>query len=304
MQVNVPYKISDSPLIYLGIGTKNFDQLPEAGPEGGIYLCHTMWHFSVSSILPYIKASRILAKKNIRLVLLHNTEKERWRGAFFVRSWFCNHNIQVSEHNFQVMSQPKKYDAIYIAAAKTYKRLHLASKIKSLFIVTYFWPDVRDKDGKWDLYAFEPRVKNAEFNRDFISSAEIQAKLAASHTALALSAKEGAMFACMEYLLCGVPVVSTRSLGGRDVWLNPGNSVIVDATPEAVAQGVESLKAKAIPRETVRENALKQVWEQRRMFFDICQKESGSRSGILGDFDAFAEHVWSAPGLARLKVPD
>jgi glycosyltransferase involved in cell wall biosynthesis len=302
MKINVIYKISDSPLVYTAIGARDFHLLPDAGPEGGLMLCHTMWYFSFASVWHYIKAKRVLARKNIKLVMLHNSVRETWRSKAFVPSYFCNHNLHVSEHSFQVAPLPKVYDAVYVAAAKPYKRLELAAKIKSLFVVTYFWPDVRDANGLWDLHAFEPRIRNADFNRDFISSDEVKAKISSSHTALALSAKEGAMFACQEYLLCGIPVVSTHSLGGRDVWLNPGNSVIVDDTPEAVAAGVEELKAKAIPAEDVRAGALAQSWEQRRWFYDIAKRYSGGSQGIFADFEAFAAHVWGPPGLSKLAI--
>jgi glycosyltransferase involved in cell wall biosynthesis len=39
----------------------------------------------------------------------------------------------------------------------------------------------------------------------------------------------------MEYMLCGTPVVSTPSTGGRDVFFTPENSIIRDDNPKAVA---------------------------------------------------------------------
>ncbi|WP_164127899.1 glycosyltransferase, partial [Stenotrophomonas maltophilia] len=45
---------------------------------------------------------------------------------------------------------------------------------------------------------------------------------------LCLSAVEGAMCASMEYLMAGLPVVSTPSVGGRDVYFDPDYCIIAE----------------------------------------------------------------------------
>ena len=55
---------------------------------------------------------------------------------------------------------------------------------------------------------------------------------------------EGACYSSSEYLLAGLPVISTVSAGGRDTWYTSNNSIIVDATEEAVATGVALAKQK------------------------------------------------------------
>ena len=44
-----------------------------------------------------------------------------------------------------------------------------------------------------------------------------------------------------EYLTCGIPVVSTPSVGGRNVYFYAFNSLIVEPAEEAVAAGVERM---------------------------------------------------------------
>jgi hypothetical protein len=46
------------------------------------------------------------------------------------------------------------------------------------------------------------------------------------------------MIASIEYLLCGIPVVSTRSQGGRERYLLPPFVEFVEAYPESVASAV------------------------------------------------------------------
>ncbi len=78
------------------------------------------------------------------------------------------------------------------------------------------------------------------------------------------SAKEGACYASTEYLLCGLPVITTASKGGRHVWYTPQNSITVEATPEAVAAGVQlalhKLATGEFDRQKIRQHAV-----------DMCQ---------------------------------
>lgn len=46
------------------------------------------------------------------------------------------------------------------------------------------------------------------------------------------------MFASMEYLLCGLPIVSTPSIGGRDVFFDKDYVEIVEPDPHAVKEAV------------------------------------------------------------------
>jgi len=72
---------------------------------------------------------------------------------------------------------------------------------------------------------------------------------------------EGACFTIVEYLLCGLPVLSTKpadikGLGGRELWLNKSNSHFVEATAEKVAYGVEYLAGRVFDRHEIRRKLL------------------------------------------------
>ena len=45
---------------------------------------------------------------------------------------------------------------------------------------------------------------------------------------------EGANYSSSEYLLCGLPVVSTESSGGRDYWFDDYNSIICKPNEDSV----------------------------------------------------------------------
>ena len=65
------------------------------------------------------------------------------------------------------------------------------------------------------------------------------------------------MFSLMEYLLAGLPVVSTRSKGGRDFFYDRRYVKVVNATPNAVWKGVQDIGRLKIDPEFVRSETLK-----------------------------------------------
>ena len=281
MNINAVYHIWDLPWVWLTTGSKNWGQLENKTDKPAYLLAHPMWHFGLKSVLHYHRERRRLKKRNIHLIMLNNTDKEnRFCNLWGLKGVCINHNIHCCEHIFcPTAKQKSKYEAIYIAAAAKYKRLELAARIKKLFVVTYFWPDIRDENGLWDLHAFEPRVQHCDFNRDRIPPTAVNEKINESDVGLALSAKEGAMFASMEYLLAGRPVVSTPSLGGRDFFFDNRYVEIVEPKPEAVLKGVNRLRKKRLDPAFIRAETLKKASVTRKAFFELVCKLSQAHNG-------------------------
>jgi glycosyltransferase involved in cell wall biosynthesis len=88
---------------------------------------------------------------------------------------------------------------------------------------------------------------------------------------LCLSADEGAMYASAEYLLCGLPVVSTRSIGGRDTFFDDEYVKIVDDTPEAVSEGVREMICRNINPYYIREKTIEKMKSHRGAFIAMIQ---------------------------------
>jgi len=113
----------------------------------------------------------------------------------------------------------------------------------------------------------------------YLSSSDVAAVLNASRVGGIFSAEEGACYASTEYLLCGLPVVSTASTGGRHVWYTPQNSVVVEATPAAVATGVcqalLKLRTGEFDRQEIREEAVQMAERFRAVLADavVCISE-------------------------------
>ncbi|EMI44587.1 glycosyltransferase family 1 protein [Rhodopirellula sp. SWK7] len=173
------------------------------------------------------------------------------------KAWFCHQNLFCNESIFVAQAAPRKYDAIYTARLDAYKRIHLASQIKRLRIITAN-PEDKDRLSDWGC-------GHASMNDAYIDKSTIASDIASSGCGLALSAKEGGMFAATEYLLCGCPVVTTESLGGRDFWFNEENSVTIKSTCRAVAEAVGKFQARLVDRSAIRERTLELVQSQRRL---------------------------------------
>src|SRR5204863_198528 len=71
--------------------------------------------------------------------------------------------------------------------------------------------------------------------------------------------------------LSGLPVVSTRSRGGRDVFFDPEYVAIVPEDPKAVADGVRKLIAKNISPARIRHATLEKMRPHRKRFFSLLQ---------------------------------
>lgn len=179
------------------------------------------------------------------------------------------HNLLCREDLFFPEDQTPIWDAIYTGALEDYKRPWLARKIKSLRILARNYQVVSPR--KLEEYG----LNHAEINRTWVSRDKVREEILKSHCGLALSPIEGAMNAATEYLLCGVPIVTTPSLGGRDIWYTAQNHRMCQGTPEDVAAKVASYKENPPNRKKIAEDAKTELLRQRRTFVQALEKTFG-----------------------------
>jgi glycosyltransferase involved in cell wall biosynthesis len=160
------------------------------------------------------------------------------------------------------MKLQKEFHAVYVARKVAFKRHFLASKVSNLALVA------GNSHGNIEIDL--PPCKY--LNSTILTSEEVCEKINQSYCGLILSEYEGACFASSEYLLCGVPVVSTPSFGGRDVWYNEYNSIIAEPNPDAVALAVEEMVQYPRNPEKIRDMHIKQSFKYRERFIDILDK--------------------------------
>lgn len=206
---------------------------------------------------------------------LHEEEVVKSKGLNAV---FCNQNAFIKENLYPIIPDAKKlYDAIYVARVTPFKRQELAQKIKTLRLIGWTSPLETDYFNK--VMTDIPQVKWT----CNVASNKIYQEINAARVGLCLSAEEGAMFVSAEYMLCGIPVVTTRNMGGREALFPEEAFSYVDDTPEAVAEGVYKLiKSSPAPSE-IRQAYIKNMHKHRQIFIDLVQSIIYS-SGVNSNF--------------------
>jgi glycosyltransferase involved in cell wall biosynthesis len=254
-----------------------------------------MWSLEVPHhLLEAVFTYRAFQKRhpNIRIIIAANTEREHVRlERRGVEAILANHNMFVDENVFKPMPHVMPmYDAIYNANFSAFKRRELSAEIAACAHIGY----VSDPDRKENSAELLAEAKAQLPHHDFlnpvsptgarrISSREVNSALAKAKVGLCLSEAEGAMTSSMEYMLAGLPVVSTPSLGGRSRYFHPRTSIIAEPNPRAIREAVEAMKARNIPRNAVRAITLRMVQKDRDAFNAFMDQLREGRPAIAGD---------------------
>lgn len=295
MLANTIYVLSRDPLVLMG----GFGTLEQAAklPGAFTFIFHNAGWIRVRTLRRYVQA-RFRYRGGKRLIVVTNEPSEaRWLRLAGIEAACLSQNLHVRENLYRPMPDvPKRYDAVYAAQLLPFKRLHLAERVRSLYVLTY-----ASGQRSWDLHAYEPRLEHADFNRGWMPLEDVPGIYAQARVGLALSAQEGAMLASLEYVFCGLPVVTTPNRGGRNRYLTPGNSRLVAADPAAIARAVEDYAAAPPDPLAVRKEALRLVEADRRAYVDLL----ASRCGVPIDRpETEMERLWGGfAGISRLAVP-
>ncbi|TPM36218.1 glycosyltransferase [Mesorhizobium sp. B2-3-4] len=239
------------------------------------------------------------------LIFLCNTEEERRLvAAAGGTAIFSNHNLMVSEDIFRPLPDvPVEFDAVYNGRISHTKRHYLAFDVERLAHITFSigeLPRAGDRAFLRRLQAQSPlhRIANpvADGLPVRLEPREVNRVYNQAAVGLCLSAAEGAMCSSMEYLMAGLPVVSTPSIGGRDVFFDPDYCILADPDPAAIRRAVETLRDRAIPREEIRNRTLAKVEPQRRQLMqflsELFERMGSSRPPLSR---------WPFPGTRTLR---
>jgi hypothetical protein len=228
-----------------------------------------------------------------RFVMLANTPSESVQfSRAGVPNILANELIFLDERLF-VPATPlerkrPRYDAVYVARLSKTKRHDLARALGSV-LLAYSHPELADLERVKGLLP-QATFANHEFNGGsyrLFDERALRDVLLQCAVGICLSPVEGAMRASLEYRLCGLPVVSIKSAGGRDRYLMGPHVRVVDEDPNAIANAVRELKANAFDPFAVRDYVGPLVGFDRRNFLSSFNKVVAQQFGAARKFDSF-----------------
>jgi hypothetical protein len=249
-------------------------------PSGHVFIL-TSW-FKTPNAIKILESN-----PSYEITILANSveEKEYFEKMTSRYVMFCNHNAFLNERVFDIVENvPKIHDLIVDSAFHEYKNVEKANRIKETLHIGYVKHDlsthvVIPTYGK--LANFANANATGKYKR--LTKPQINARYNESRVAGIFSLIEGACFASSQYLLAGLPVISTRSQGGRDIWFNEFNCIICendeDSIYDAHQTAMQRLESGEFNARQIRELHLQQMDEHRTRLIEyikhtvLCNEE-------------------------------
>jgi len=274
---------------------------PLLGARSAHFLVMPAWTIELpgsSGALAAVARSYLADHPRHRLTFLCNTPREtdlmRAEGQAAVT---LNQNCLVDDAVFRPLPDVEPvFDAVYNARLSPDKRHELAVEVEKLALI-YFYnayegspPAFHERHARYVAMLPAAHFVNplTPDGCRWLLKPDVNVVLAQSRVGLCLSPVEGAMRAAIEYLLAGLPVVSTPSLGGRDHYFDDEFCLIAAPDPRSVRDAVQALVARNLPRDHVRAKTLARVEADRRRYIALVQDIIDRAGGR----ERFADRFW------------
>ena len=266
---------------------------PAFGCPRGVHFLKPTWTMETSDLRPLAEILRRAEACNSghHFVAMHVSDREaQMYREVGIRSIPGNPNLFSDERHFAEDVEPHPglalSDALYVARLAPWKNHHLAS---GLVAPHFVYGEPADQSESAHFATLREQFASAHFvNHElgqgryhYLGRQELASVMSRARVALALSEEEGCMRASSECLLAGLPMVSVRSIGGRDLLFTPDTTLVVEATPEAVRDGVAQMLARNLSRDEVRRATLARVREERRRFLDAANRVTSALLGSM-----------------------
>ncbi|MBE6366540.1 MAG: glycosyltransferase [Lentisphaerae bacterium] len=207
-----------------------------------------------------------------RFIILANAPGEVEIIKKFNEVYLASHNAFLDYRRYPLARNgQRKFDALYIARITPFKRHELAAAVKNLHLIGNY--SEKEKDYFTQTIAQFPHAVWSQKVPSFL----IGKKIGEAACGLALSAVEGAMFSCGEYSLCGIPVVNTRNLGGRDTLLPEFAVRYAGDTAVSVAENVEYWVENPIDPHEIRNAFLRLAAPQKAQVQELVNSIAGKK---------------------------
>ncbi|HEY6632230.1 MAG TPA: glycosyltransferase [Rhizobiaceae bacterium] len=287
------------------------------------FLISPTWSIETDEAASKLRECAVLhriANRHHRLIFICNTPEE---AAIMQKqdeaAFYYNKTANVLQTLFRPLPGARAiYDAVYNAQLSPWKRHELSMGVERCAFL--FYRDGSSPDAAASQAAImlrhaavpghvfiNPLDENQRPVR--LSPRRVNEFLNQASVGLCLSRIEGAMFASTEYLLSGLPIVSTPSIGGRHVYYDEEYCWTVPPDPASVAAAVDALKDKRIPRSYVRKKTLRRLDVDRERFLNLVNAileecQSDSRLAMPWPFKKQVTMEWLAAAEAVRRAKE
>ena len=192
-------------------------------------------------------------KKHKIIFLLNTVEEFNIFKNQYIPCEFIHQNALVDQETFKPTNQKKIYDVIYNGRLEDLKRHYLLRDCSSIGLISAYVMNINKEKTRYldELKSLLPGARllnsdppitlnkyNYNMGLQLFSGEEVNRFINQAKVGVILSSKEGACYASIEYLLAGIPVVSTRNIGGRNYFLDNRFCRIVPSRPGAIKNAV------------------------------------------------------------------
>jgi len=238
-------------------------------------------------------------------VFLNSTDRETLAlSAAGVPAITCSELLFVDDTVFKPYAPADfsgaAFDAIYVARLEPYKRHQLAREIENLALMFDARFDQTQSAYDLEVTRLLPNARYLNFEKSagqYVSldpDARAQ-RMNQARCGLCLSKEEGAMRVSMEYLMCGLPVVTTRSKGGRDRYFADLYVIVAEDDPANVARAVREIGRRKLSKLAIRDHIMRVVSFERRNFLSFANALVQKQFGVANLFSSLRPFIESWP---------
>jgi len=246
--------------------------------EGQAHAYLFLWWSSINKKEEYSNWYKILSKyTNIDTTVLCPTIEDcNILSEIGFKTLFCHHSSFLDDELFYAYEKRQPiYNAIYNAQILPYKRIELCKDLRDWCLISHTNEnkDIHSEYRKTILHLIGDRtLKNPNI---FLQPKEVCNYINQSKCGLMLSAEEGGNYATVEYLLCGIPVITTPNIGGRNEFLNKENSIMIHPDSYSVASAVNTLRVEKFDKFKIRTSVLEVINKHRSNFYKNLTEKFG-----------------------------
>ena len=310
--------LDDPPVLYIKFNDVSWrwqiKALGEKFSQPGLLLVGFLW-LQNDRTARWMHQVKALCAKHLpgwEMIVLCNSQIgiDLYKGTS-IRAELFNQNSLLDESIYNVdTSVAKEFDAIYDGQLIRFKRHHLAYQVESLALISYKYD--MNYDPSYGRKVVSDLAKATWINNPIdpnyrkLTDTEVAHHYNRARVGLCLSSEEGSMYASAQYLLCGLPIVTTKSRGGRDGMFNPADCIYVEDTPESVARGVKEAISRNLNPAEVRARVLEKMQVHRAHLIGIVQEYLDKRSSKVAFAEVFHRHFTNkllvVKPMAELKM--